>query len=177
MNKNLKKPKIVFFDRDGVVNIDYRYVHKKEDFVWNDGIMDIMLYLSKLDYKFILITNQSGIGRGYYSQNDFDILTKWMKDELKKKEIYFLDIMFCPHKPEDNCLCRKPKPYMITQSIEKWDIDTKKSFFIGDNNSDMIAGKLAKIQSIYLNNESKFDNIEADYYISSLKQIKDIIIK
>ena len=176
MNTNLKKTKIIFFDRDGVINVDYRYVHKKEDFVWNEGIIDIMLFLSKLDYKFILITNQSGIGRGHYSEDDFHILTKWMESELQSRGISFLDIKFCPHKPEDNCICRKPKPYMLTQSIEKWSVDIEKSFFIGDNQTDMIAGKLAKISSIYLNNESKFDNIEADYHISSLCQIKDIIV-
>jgi len=175
MNKNLKKPKIIFFDRDGVINIDYGYVHKQENFVWNEGIIDIMIFLNKLDYKFIMITNQSGIGRGYYSENDFFTLTQWMENELQKKDISFLDIKFCPHKPEDNCICRKPKAYMLTQSIKKWNIDTEKSFFIGDSPTDMIAGKLAKISSIYLNSESKFDNIEANYHISSLYQIKDII--
>lgn len=167
--------KTIFFDRDGVINEDYRYVYKKEDFVFTNGIIDIMLFLKELGYKFILITNQSGIGRGYYSQNDFNILTSWMENELNKKGISFLDIKFCPHKPEDNCLCRKPKAQMITQSIEKWNVDIDKSFFIGDSKTDMMASKLAQISSIYFNNESKFDNIEADYFISSFSQLKDII--
>jgi D-glycero-D-manno-heptose 1,7-bisphosphate phosphatase len=169
--------KIIFFDRDGVININHGYIYKKEDFVFIDGVIDIMIFLKNLNYEFILVTNQSGINRGYYSKKDFKILTQWMKDELNKKGISFLDIKFCPHKPEDNCLCRKPKAYMITQSIKKWNVNINKSYFIGDSKTDMIASKLSKISSIYFNNKSKFDNIEADYYISSLYQIKDIITK
>ena len=171
-----KKRKIFYFDRDGVINVDNAYVHKIDDFVFSEGIFDIMLYLKKLDYEFIIITNQSGINRGYYSQDDFHILNEWMKKEFKKKNIEFLEINYCPHTPQEKCECRKPKPFMINESATKWNVDMNNSFFIGDNVSDILAGKLANVKTIYLNRQGNFDNIGADYCISSLNQIKDIVL-
>ena len=105
-----------FLDRDGIINIDKKYVGTIDRFYWNEKIFEVLLNLKKIGYIFKVITNQSGISRGYYSLDQFIELSFYMIDEFKKKGIE-IEIRFCPHLPEDNCMCRKPKPNMILRMI------------------------------------------------------------
>ena len=105
----MSKVKGIFLDRDGIINKDTGYVYKKEDFIFKKNIFSVLKYLQKKNFLLFIITNQSGIGRGYYSIKDFLILNDWMIKEFEKNSIKISSVQFCPHTPNSNCLCRKPK--------------------------------------------------------------------
>jgi len=138
----VKKPSI-FFDRDGVLNHDYGYVHTYSKFKWKKNVLKTLKYLNEKNYYIFIITNQAGIGRGYYSENQFYELHKKLKIFLSKKKIYIDEVVFCPHHPtkgigkyKKNCQCRKPNNLLIKNILKKWPVDKKKSVMIGDNYSD-----------------------------------------
>ena len=135
-----------FLDRDGIINVDIPYVGTIDRFTWHPEIFDIMNLLKSKGYRFSLITNQSGIGRGYYKYSDFFALTFFMLNELYKRNIE-MEINFCPHTPKDNCRCRKPMPGML----EKYEV-TKYDIFIGDKLTDMEAAAKAGIANRWLVN-------------------------
>jgi D-glycero-D-manno-heptose 1,7-bisphosphate phosphatase len=137
----MSKIKAAFLDRDGVINKDTGYLYKIEDFEFVDGIFDRLLDLKSKGYVFFVVTNQSGIGRGYYTKDDFNILTKWMIEQMKSKGIDILDVQYCPHQPTDGCKCRKPNILMLENIASKYDIDIANSIFIGDKESDMQCGR------------------------------------
>ena len=118
--------KTIFLDRDGVINKDINYLHKIDDFEFIDGIFDVCLYFQSLGYKIIIITNQSGISRGYYTESDYQKVTQWMLNQFKYKNINILDIFHCPHGPDSNCDCRKPKPGMFLKAKAKHNTDMEK---------------------------------------------------
>lgn len=140
--------KAIFFDRDGVLNYDPGYVHKIEDFKLLPGVIEALKLLK--NFKFIIITNQSGIGRGYYTEQDFHKFNNRLTEELKKENIIIEKTYYCPHEPEENCNCRKPKVKFIKQAEKEFNIDLKNSFVIGDHPSDIEMGKNAKCKTIYL---------------------------
>ena len=160
-----KKTKVIFLDRDGVINHDYGYVGKIENFEFIDGVFYSCKYFINLGYKIIIITNQSGIGRGYYSENDFSILTNWMIKEFNKNDIDILKVYHCPHIPSDNCDCRKPNPLMITQAVEEFDIDLDNSWLIGDNISDIDTAINSKIKNYILIDSQK--NNQKNYMLAN----------
>ena len=139
------KTKAVFLDRDGVINIDHGYVYKIEDFEFVEGIFDELRRYKDEGYIFIVVTNQSGIGRGYYKEEDFLKLTNYMIKEFEKRGIEIKKVYYCPHTPAENCECRKPKPGMLLKAQGEFDIDMKNSVMIGDKESDMEAGKRAGV--------------------------------
>lgn len=141
--------KAVFLDRDGVINVDKGYVSKIEDFVWCDGVFEALLELIKLGYDLFIVTNQSGIGRGYYTLDDFERLNSYMLNELYKKGIEIKKVYFCPHAPEQNCSCRKPSPQMILRAAGEFAVDLKNSVLVGDKPSDIEAGKAANVEHLY----------------------------
>jgi D-glycero-D-manno-heptose 1,7-bisphosphate phosphatase len=170
--------KAVFIDRDGVINVEKDYVYRIEDFEFIDGVFDACIYLQDLGYILIVITNQSGIGRGYYKEEDFENLTSWMVGEFAKNGINIANVYHCPHAPNLECNCRKPKTGMIDSAVENFDIDVSKSYLIGDKISDIECAKNAKVKtSIHVKSGHSFDESEssADFIIDSIKEIKDII--
>jgi D-glycero-D-manno-heptose 1,7-bisphosphate phosphatase len=161
--------KALFLDRDGVVNIDKEYLYKIDEFEFVDGIFDICKLFLKHNFILIIITNQSGIGRGYYTQKDFEVLNSWMIKQFAKQNIKISKTYFCPHTPQDDCVCRKPKAYMINQAVKKFDIDVSKSVLIGDKDSDIICGKTAKIaKTIYINHDK---NTNSNINIKDFKEL------
>jgi len=145
--------KAVFLDRDGVINIDKAYVFKIEDFEFCEGVFEALRHFQSLDYLLILVTNQSGIGRGYYTEEDFQTLTSWMCQELLHVNIQIDAIFHCPHAPEAHCECRKPKSGMFQEAIKEFEIDVNASWMIGDKKSDMEAALSAGIENtIFLGN-------------------------
>ena len=152
----------IFLDRDGVINDDRGYVHRVEDFVFLDGVFEALRAFLDMGYKLFIVTNQSGIGRGYYSEEDFKKLTSWMLDQLAKKNIEVEEVFFCPHHPDEECGCRKPEPGMILEAARKYGIDLKNSWMIGDKPSDIEAAKRAGVGSqILIGKDAKslFDTI------------------
>lgn len=170
--------KAAFLDRDGVINIDKDYVCKIEDFEFKNGIFELLLYLQSEGYKLIVVTNQSGISRGYYSEEDFLILSAWMRQGLEEKGVKIDKIYHCPHNPESRCGCRKPDSGMFKQAIEEFSIDTKKSLVIGDKKSDLDAAKKVGVGLSILvlgKNGQEGDKIEADFKAESLNSITSFL--
>jgi D,D-heptose 1,7-bisphosphate phosphatase len=145
----------VFLDRDGVLNEDYGYVHTIDKFVWLPGAIKAIKHINDHGYLAILITNQSGIGRGYYPEETFWELTNWMQEQLNEQGAHLDGIYFCPHHPESAkgaflkaCDCRKPEPGMIKKAAIDWKIDLANSIVIGDKESDLEAGRRAGVGKI-----------------------------
>ncbi len=144
--------KALFLDRDGVINVEKNYLYKIEDFEFIDGIFELTKFFQEKGYKIIVVTNQSGIARGYYSKEDFTKLSSWMKEQFLKKGIEITDIYHCPHHPDftGECFCRKPKPGMFLDAKRDHDIDLENSIMIGDKQSDIEAAKAAGIKRAFL---------------------------
>ncbi len=156
--------KALFLDRDGVINVDDGYVSKRDDFIFVDGVFRALRYFKDLNYLLFIVTNQSGIGRGYYKRADFLDLTAYMLDELKRENIHIKKVYFCPHAPEEDCECRKPKPKMILDAIEEFGIDAQKSIMIGDKISDVRAGFEAGLGRLFLVGDKRgnfFENVKS----------------
>ena len=169
-NKNKNKNKAAFLDRDGVINYDYGYVGKIKNFVFLPNVFKALQTIQNHGFLIIIITNQSGIGRGFYNISDYEAVTKHMKSVLIQHKINLTDIFYCPHKPDDNCNCRKPKPEMILSASKKYDIDLEKSFLVGDNVSDVMAGKNAGVKRCFqlVQNKKELQNIKVDAAYDSL---------
>jgi len=162
------KTKAIFLDRDGVINKEKNYLYKISDFEFIDGVFDAMKYLQKKGYKLFIITNQSGIGRGYYTKKDFSILTAWLLREFQKRNINISQIEYCPHIPSDNCKCRKPDILMIDNILSKHNIDLDSSWLIGDKSSDIKCAENANIKyTIQVRSGHDFNTSEADYIIDT----------
>ena len=170
--------KTIFLDRDGVINKEVNYLYKIKYFEFIDGIFEACSYFKMLGYKIIIITNQSGIARGYFKENYYHNLTDWMLEEFKKKDIEILDIFYCPHGPESNCDCRKPKPGMFIAAKKKHNINIKESWMIGDSERDITAANLAGItNTVLVRSGHKIDeeNSKAKFYLDSIKDISSLI--
>ena len=129
--------KALFLDRDGVINIDHSYVYKIEDFEFTEGIFELLRFFINKGYLLFIVTNQSGIGRGYYREEDFQTLTSWMLDAFKKENINIVSVQHCNHAPEENCACRKPATGMVDEILSQYSIDLVNSWLIGDKQSDI----------------------------------------
>jgi D-glycero-D-manno-heptose 1,7-bisphosphate phosphatase len=176
--QSLSKTKAIFLDRDGVINIEKEYLYKIEDFEFINGVFDSLLYLQQKGFLLFIITNQSGINRGYYTKDDFDILTSWMIKEFLLRNITISSLEFCPHRPNENCLCRKPNTLMIDNILKSYNIDLNNSWLIGDKASDILCALKANIKnSIQVRSGHKFDEnlSKATFIIDSIKDIKAII--
>jgi len=170
--------KTIFLDRDGVINKEVNYLHKIEHFEFIEGVFNTCLYFQKLKYKIIIISNQSGISRGYFNENDYKNLTEWMLDQFDENSISILDIFYCPHGPESKCSCRKPKPGMLIEAKNKYNISMQDSWMIGDSESDIQAANNAGISNtILVRSGHAIDesNSKSKYIIDSIKQSREVI--
>lgn len=144
------KTKALFLDRDGVINQDFGYVSEVKNFIFCDGIFKALRGFIALKYKIFIVTNQSGIARGYYTLKDFFNLSEFMIEEFKKEDIFIDKIYFCPHDESAKCSCRKPKAGMILQALNEFEIDLQNSILIGDKLSDILAAKAANVGRSFL---------------------------
>jgi D,D-heptose 1,7-bisphosphate phosphatase len=185
----MKKNKVIFLDRDGTINKDTGHTHKIEDLEFEkNAIKGLRLVKEKLpDYKIIIITNQAGIGKGYYSEETFHKFMEHMNKTLKKEGIIINDYYFCPHHQKKGiekykilCECRKPEPGMLKKAILEHDIDVSKSYMIGDKWADIKAGNLACLKTILVMTGNKGgdekNKIEPNYIGKDLKDAINFII-
>ena len=164
----MRKRKALFLDRDGIINVDHGYVYKVEEFEFTEGIFELLQLFSKHGYLLFIVTNQSGIGRGYYSQEAFEILTEWMVKTLRNAhDIDIKEVQHCPHAPEENCHCRKPETGMIDNILKKYSIDLEHSWMIGDKQSDIDLASNAHIGSSIAIGDRQFHNY--NYAFTSIK--------
>jgi len=171
----LKEQKALFLDRDGIINIDHGYVSKIEDFEFTEGVFDLVKIFANKGYLIFVITNQSGIGRGYYSEEDFQKLTAWMRGEFEKNGIEITQVYHCPHDPDEKCRCRKPEIGMIEQASSTYPLNLSHSWMIGDKQSDIDLAVNAGIgHAIYIS-QDKIEN--SSYHFGSILDCKSYLEK
>ncbi|HEX4585681.1 MAG TPA: D-glycero-beta-D-manno-heptose 1,7-bisphosphate 7-phosphatase [Burkholderiaceae bacterium] len=141
-----------FLDRDGVINVDPGYVHRIEDFEFVPGTLEACRELSRHGWLLVVATNQSGIGRGLYTTQDFDALTDWMRGRFEQCGAPLAGVYYCPHHPTEaldgfrlQCDCRKPRPGMLLAAARDLKLDLKQSMLFGDKCEDLMAAQAAGI--------------------------------
>ena len=149
------KNKAVFFDRDGTLNVDIAYLHRPEDFVWIEDAREAIKYVNDKGYLAIIVTNQSGVARGYYPEEDIKEVYDWMNRELAKIGAHLDALFYCPHHPQGKipaytkiCSCRKPDTGMVDEACLRFNIDRSKSYFVGDGDRDLECAHKAGVQGI-----------------------------
>lgn len=171
----------IFLDRDGTINIDKNYVYKIEDWEFSPYALEGLQILSLKGYKLVIITNQSGIGRGYYTRQDMDKLHNYVTSLLKEKNIDITGIYFCPHTPSEDCNCRKPKTELLKKASEDLNIDLYKSYFIGDKTCDIKTGrdsgcKTIMVQTGACGKDGEYD-VVPDFIVCNLYEAAMLIVK
>lgn len=153
----MQKQLNLFLDRDGVINEEVDYLFKADDFIFTPGCIQALQRWCKAGHNIFIVTNQSGIGRGYYSETDFAKLTNWMLSVFEKHGISITDIAFCPHHPSKalghyltECHCRKPAPGMFQQLMNKHNVAPDDAIMVGDKASDLIAAERAGITNCFI---------------------------
>ncbi|MBY9021090.1 MAG: HAD family hydrolase [Candidatus Lokiarchaeota archaeon] len=145
----MSKRKAIILDRDGVLIEDKNYSYKIEDLEVLPGVIEGLKQLQE-EFIFFIVTNQAGIGKGYYTIKDFHKYNNYLISILNKNNIKIEQTFFCPHVREDNCECRKPNPKYLKEIAEKWDIDMTSSWMIGDHPSDIQFGINGGCKTVYI---------------------------
>lgn len=149
--KKVNMKPAIFLDRDGTINMDYNYVHTIDKFHFIDGVIEAMQELKKMGFMLVITTNQSGIARNIFTEEQFHTLTEWMDWSLQDRGVDLDGVYYCPHDPLiDNCECRKPSPGMIQTAAKELKIDIANSYMVGDRVSDLLSGKKAGVKKTVL---------------------------
>ncbi len=170
----------LFLDRDGVINADHGYVCSPERTEWMDGIFKFCAIAQALEYRIIVVTNQAGIARGYYSERDFIEYTSWVHACFKENGVRLDATIYCPHHPVDGigflsvaCDCRKPAPGMFVQAQASFGVDCSASAMVGDKCSDMAAGQTAGINRLYYIGNEEGMLMDGVYRLPNLIDVAD----
>ena len=178
--------KAIFLDRDGTINVEKDYIYKSEDLVFEEGTIEALKTFKNLGYILIVVSNQSGIARGYFTEEDLNIFNNNMNEILKKNGVEITEFYCCPHHPDGIgeykkvCECRKPDNKMIEDAIKKYNIDREKSYMIGDKTSDIGAGLKSNLKTVLvktgygLKDMEKVDKNETLIY-ENLKDFSEIL--
>lgn len=168
--------KAVFLDRDGTINVEKHYLYQKEEFEFLPNVIDALKLFQANGYKLIIVTNQSGIGRGYYTEEDFYALNEWMNETLLSYGVKIDGVYFCPHLPDAkieryrmNCECRKPKLGLYRRAVEEHEIDLSKSYAIGDKIRDCAICEESECKGYLIGENEKpsvIDNVKKGTYPS-----------
>ena len=164
------KNKFILLDRDGVINVEKNYLHKIEDFEYEKNVISGLLKLKNLGYKFAVITNQAGIAKGFYSEEDYFKLQKFIEKDLQKKGIKIEKSYFCPHHPDGigkykkNCEYRKPNTKNFELAIKEFEIDEKNSFMIGDRVTDLIPAQKLGMKTVL---------VKTGYGVKNISKLKE----
>ncbi len=185
----MDKLKIVFLDRDGVINKypgDFKYVTKAEEFELLPNVKPALEKLTSAGFKMFIVSNQAGVAKGFYSRQDLEAMDQKMLQELGEK-VKFSGIFYCIHRPDENCACRKPKTGMIDKAFadlkkQGIEVDRQNSYFIGDSMNDMETGQAAGLKTMLVfsgmekpENQLHWNRIP-DYKIDDLASAAQIII-
>lgn len=168
--------KAVFLDRDGVINEEVSYLSNPDHFKFIEGSIEALKLLKELGYLLIVITNQAGIARGYFSENTLETIHNKMFQILNQYNVELDDIFYCPHHPNFTgpCNCRKPNPGMILQAKEKYGINLRESFMVGDTLNDIKTGISAECQTVLVltgygvEEKKKINEIVPDFIFNNL---------
>jgi D-glycero-D-manno-heptose 1,7-bisphosphate phosphatase len=163
----VKKQPAVFFDRDGVLNVDRGYVYRREELGWMPGAIETIKMLNERGYFVFVVTNQSGVARGYFQEYDVYEFHSYMAEEVEKRGAVIHSFYFCPHHPEGTiekyskiCDCRKPLPGLIEQACREWPVDLIRSFLIGNLQRDLDAAYAAGIPGYLYSEGSLYDFVQ-----------------
>jgi len=178
------KETAIFLDRDGTINVDNGYLYKIKDLNFINKSIGGLKLMQKANYKLIIVTNQSGIARGYYTEEDYFSFRNEMHKQLKEQGIIINSEYFCPHHPEGiigqykiDCQCRKPKIGMLEQAARDFNLDLRKCWMIGDALSDIQAGKNAGCKTIQmLTGKEKIKFNKSDFIAKDLIEAANYIL-
>ena len=155
--------KIAFLDRDGVINVEVGHLHRIQDFQFTNRCCEALKTFLDLGFELVIITNQAGIGKGLYTEEQYQKLTHYYLNLLSRKGIYFLDVLHCPHhsdavdeKFKKECNHRKPNPGMVLKIMDDYDVDVENSILVGDKLTDIYCGKNASLKKLYLVSSGHF---------------------
>lgn len=152
--------KAIFLDRDGIINSERGYTHRLEDFVILPDLMESLQILQKRGYLFIIITNQSGIAKGLYTQEDVEHIHGYLLKEFEKNSIRISEIYYCIHHPDvSRCICRKPDSLFVEKGLARFGIDPKQSYFIGDKERDVEAAAKGGVKGILIPSDTSLKTI------------------
>lgn len=176
----------VFLDRDGTINVDTGYLHEIDDFQFIENAIEAMKAIKQMGYALIIVTNQSGIARGMFTEDQFMHLTEWMDWSLADRGVDLDGIYYCPHHPEgtveefrQECNCRKPAPGMLLDAQKFLKIDMSNSYMVGDKLDDMLAGRAAEVGTTVLVRTGKpvTEDAEAaaDMVINSIADLPELL--
>ncbi len=166
----------IFLDRDGVINKEVNYLSNPDDFEFIEGSIEALKILMDKKYLLIVISNQAGIARGYFIEEDVEKIHGKMINILKENDVILDDIFYCPHHPDftEECECRKPKPGMIFKARDKYNINLKKSFMVGDTLKDIEAGLNAQCSTVLVltgygvEERNKIGTVQPDFIFKNL---------
>lgn len=161
------KNKVIFLDRDGTINKDFGYVHEINKLEFLPNVLTALKSLQQNGYKLIIITNQSGIGRKYFTVDDYNKFNSYMLNKMKQNGVLIDKVYYCPHTDSDNCDCRKPKTKLFEQAIDEYNVDLYNSYAIGDNDRDLAICDITPINGIILGKKSKKYVQKRDLYEAS----------
>lgn len=149
----MSEKKLCLLDRDGVLNVDKAYLHRVEDVEWEPGCLETLAWLKGQGYQVAVVTNQSGVARGYFTEADVVKLHAWMQTEAERAGGAIAAFYYCPHLPgapvkeyDVNCACRKPKPGMILQALQDFGVQPEDAFLVGDSLRDVEAAEAAGVR-------------------------------
>ncbi|NRA67813.1 MAG: HAD family hydrolase [Pseudobacteriovorax sp.] len=176
--------KTVFLDRDGVLNVDHGYVSRPDDLELFPDVVSSLAKLQAKGFQLIVVTNQSGVARGYFTLADVHAFHSHMSEVLAQNAITIAKYYICPHHKDGtvaeyavDCLCRKPRPGMLRQAFEEFDIDRKNSFLIGDKISDIDCGQAMELRSVQID-RGQYPVHESPFAVeTSLANAVDLILK
>ncbi|ALX13456.1 D,D-heptose 1,7-bisphosphate phosphatase [Burkholderia cepacia JBK9] len=175
------KRKALFLDRDGVINVDYGYVHRQQDCVFVDGIFDLVRLANATGHQVVVVTNQAGIGRGYFSESQFVAFMDWMRRRFDERGARIDRVYFCPHHPvagmgryRQACACRKPQPGMLHDARRDLGLDLSASILVGDKRSDLDAGARAGVGRRFLFVGDRAGDADADPSAEVVARLADI---
>ena len=184
----MQEEKVVFLDRDGTINVEKGYLHRPEDLILLPGTAKAIARLNQHGYKTVVVTNQAGVARGYYTEEDVRILHESLNERLKAEGAHIDLFFYCPHHPEHGigkykreCSCRKPASGMLAMAEQYFAVDKKHSYMIGDNAGDMGAGKNYGVKTIlvgtgYGQEIRKAGKTPYDYFAETLQDAAELVI-
>ena len=179
----MRKNKALFLDRDGVINVDRGYVHSCDDFHFREGIFELCRAAQAFGYLLVVVTNQAGIARGFYTESEFNDLTTWMAHKFAERQIEITRVYYCPYHPvhgvgpyKYDSPDRKPMPGMIFRASVDLDLDLTASIIIGDKLSDIEAGRAAGVGTkILLRHDATTDDVPSEHDLHTSGSLSDVL--